>query len=190
MRSRSSIGRIRTTTPSARNSSRLPHGCCPITRNFRSTRCTNSTTRRCPGLTHRYVDKALFLPTNVCPVYCRYCTRSYAIGGDTESVGEGGACDQSAALAAGVRIHRVASGTARHRGLGRRRLSAAGQEPQKDRRRVCWTFPTYGSIRIASKGPAIMPSKILTDTAWTDALISLVERGRTLGQRRHAAHAL
>jgi len=39
-----------------------------------------------PGLTHRYVDKALFLPTNVCPVYCRFCTRSYAIGGDTDVV--------------------------------------------------------------------------------------------------------
>jgi lysine 2,3-aminomutase len=36
-----------------------------------------------PGLTHRYYDKALFLPLDVCPVYCRFCTRSYAIGGDT-----------------------------------------------------------------------------------------------------------
>ncbi len=37
-----------------------------------------------PGLVHRYVDKALFLPLNVCPVYCRFCTRSYAIGPDTD----------------------------------------------------------------------------------------------------------
>jgi lysine 2,3-aminomutase len=29
-----------------------------------------------PGLTHRYFDKALFLPLNTCPVYCRFCTRS------------------------------------------------------------------------------------------------------------------
>ena len=28
-----------------------------------------------PGLTHRYVDKALFLPLDTCPVYCRFCTR-------------------------------------------------------------------------------------------------------------------
>ena len=35
------------------------------------------------GLTHRYVDKALFLPLQTCPVYCRFCTRSYAIGPDT-----------------------------------------------------------------------------------------------------------
>ena len=39
-----------------------------------------------PGLTHRYVDKALFLPLNTCPVYCRFCTRSYAIGVDTDLV--------------------------------------------------------------------------------------------------------
>ncbi|MGH7281724.1 MAG: KamA family radical SAM protein, partial [Polyangiaceae bacterium] len=39
-----------------------------------------------PGLTHRYPDKALFLPLDQCPVYCRFCTRSYAIGLDTEEV--------------------------------------------------------------------------------------------------------
>jgi lysine 2,3-aminomutase len=38
------------------------------------------------GLTHRYRDKALFLALDTCPVYCRFCTRSYAIGGDTEGV--------------------------------------------------------------------------------------------------------
>ena len=39
-----------------------------------------------PGLTHRYQDKALFLPLDSCPVYCRFCTRSYAIGGSTQTV--------------------------------------------------------------------------------------------------------
>ncbi|ROV89958.1 hypothetical protein VMCG_10121 [Cytospora schulzeri] len=38
------------------------------------------------GLVHRYPDKALFLATSVCPTYCTYCTRSYAVGADTESV--------------------------------------------------------------------------------------------------------
>ena len=27
-----------------------------------------------PGLTHRYPDRALFLPLTTCPVYCRFCT--------------------------------------------------------------------------------------------------------------------
>ena len=39
-----------------------------------------------PGIIHRYIDKALFLPLATCPVYCRFCTRSYAIGPDTEEV--------------------------------------------------------------------------------------------------------
>ncbi|KAB5580462.1 hypothetical protein GE09DRAFT_1212913 [Coniochaeta sp. 2T2.1] len=38
------------------------------------------------GLVHRYPDKALFLPTSVCPTYCMFCTRSYAVGADTETV--------------------------------------------------------------------------------------------------------
>jgi len=38
------------------------------------------------GLTHRYPDKALFLALDTCPVYCRFCTRSYAVGVDTEDV--------------------------------------------------------------------------------------------------------
>src|SRR3954467_10138829 len=38
------------------------------------------------GLTHRYTDKALFLPLDTCPVYCRFCTRSYAVGIDTDGV--------------------------------------------------------------------------------------------------------
>jgi lysine 2,3-aminomutase len=39
-----------------------------------------------PGLTHRYPDKALFLALDTCPVYCRFCTRSYAVGVDTSEV--------------------------------------------------------------------------------------------------------
>ena len=37
-----------------------------------------------PGLTHRYPDRALFLALDTCPVYCRFCTRSYAVGVDTD----------------------------------------------------------------------------------------------------------
>lgn len=46
-----------------------------------------------PGLVHRYPDRVLFLVTEQCAVYCRYCTRSRRVGrGDgvaeyTESFG-------------------------------------------------------------------------------------------------------
>ena len=29
----------------------------------------------CPGLTHRYPDRVLFLTTDMCSMYCRHCTR-------------------------------------------------------------------------------------------------------------------
>lgn len=33
-----------------------------------------------PGLVHRYPDRVLFLVTNFCAVYCRYCTRARLVG--------------------------------------------------------------------------------------------------------------
>jgi len=33
-----------------------------------------------PGIIHRYPDRVLFLTTGFCAVYCRYCTRSRAVG--------------------------------------------------------------------------------------------------------------
>jgi len=33
-----------------------------------------------PGLVHRYPDRVLFLVTNFCATYCRYCTRSRLVG--------------------------------------------------------------------------------------------------------------
>jgi lysine 2,3-aminomutase len=134
-----------------------------------------------PGLTHRYVDKALFLPTNVCPVYCRYCTRSYAIGGDTDSV-------EKAELATNQQRWQAAFDYIASRPELQDIVVSGGdayQLPAKSLRKIGETLldmPNIRRIRIASKGPAIMPSKILTDSAWTDALVSLVERGRPLGK--------
>ena len=33
-----------------------------------------------PGLVHRYPDRVLFLVTDFCSTYCRYCTRSRLVG--------------------------------------------------------------------------------------------------------------
>lgn len=35
-----------------------------------------------PGIVHRYPDRALFLTTDRCTVYCRYCTRRRLVGGE------------------------------------------------------------------------------------------------------------
>lgn len=33
-----------------------------------------------PGIVHRYPDRVLFLATDICSTYCRYCTRSRLVG--------------------------------------------------------------------------------------------------------------
>ena len=87
-----------------------------------------------PGLTHRYPDKALFLPLNTCPVYCRFCTRSYAVGVDTEEVEKVELRVERRALAAGVPLHRLAPRARGHRHLRRRRLQPARRADHRDRR--------------------------------------------------------
>jgi lysine 2,3-aminomutase len=134
-----------------------------------------------PGLTHRYVDKALFLPTNVCPVYCRFCTRSYAIGGDTDVV-------EKAELATDPKRWQQAFDYIASRPELQDIVISGGdtyQLPAKSLKRIgdaLLDIPNVRRMRFATKGPAILPSKILTDHAWTDALVSIVDRGRTMGK--------
>lgn len=40
------------------------------------------------GLVHRYPDRVLFLVTDFCSSYCRYCTRSRMVGGNHRSVSD------------------------------------------------------------------------------------------------------
>ncbi len=42
--------------------------------------CNEDSHSPVPGIVHRYPDRVLFLVTNVCSVYCRYCTRSRLVG--------------------------------------------------------------------------------------------------------------
>ncbi len=78
-----------------------------------------------PGLTHRYTDKALFLALDTCPVYCRFCTRSYAVGIDTEEVEKFQLKVNAERWEQDLRVHPLATRAGGHRHLGRRRLPAA-----------------------------------------------------------------
>ena len=98
-----------------------------------------------PGLTHRYPDKALFLPLDSCPVYCRFCTRSYAIGGDTETVEKLKLAAHTAAVGRGVRLHRIAAGVRRHRDQRRRHLQFEGRTHSDDWRTLAATCRISGA---------------------------------------------
>jgi lysine 2,3-aminomutase len=134
-----------------------------------------------PGLTHRYVDKALFLPLNTCPVYCRFCTRSYAIGGDTDTV-------EKAQLATDPKLWDRAFEYIASRPELQDIVVSGGDTYQLSAKSLAkigealLAIPNVRRMRFATKGPAVMPMKILTDAAWTDALTSIVEQGRKLGK--------
>ncbi len=131
------------------------------------------------GLTHRYPDKALFLPLDSCPVYCRFCTRSYAIGGDTEIV-------EKVKLSARIqRWEDAFAYIASQPGLedivisGGDTYNLKPEQIQTIGERLL-SLPNIRRIRYATKGLAVLPQKILTDTAWVDALTRVVELGRRL----------
>src|SRR3954465_4053399 len=133
-----------------------------------------------PGLTHRYVDKALFLALDTCPVYCRFCTRSYAVGIDTEEV-------EKFQLKVNAERWEQTFAYIRSRPELEDIVISGGDAYQLRPEQITQIGETLLSIdhvrrmRYATKGLAVMPQKILTDDAWTDALTRVVEEGR----RRH-----
>jgi lysine 2,3-aminomutase len=132
-----------------------------------------------PGLSHRYPDKVLFLPLDTCPVYCRFCTRSYAVGLDTE---------EFAKLQFGVDVERwrLAFDYVASRPEVEDILISGGDVSQLRDEQVTYigeTFlamPQIRRIRWATKMPAVMPQKLLSDTAWVDALTRIADQGRKL----------
>lgn len=132
-----------------------------------------------PGLTHRYPDKALFLTLDTCPVYCRFCTRSYAVGLDTDVVDKVSlkATEDRWAQAFAYISQRpelediVVSGGDSYQ-LKARQVTLIGDR--------LLAMPNIRRIRFATKGPAVMPMKLLTDDEWLDALTAVVEKGRRL----------
>ncbi len=132
-----------------------------------------------PGLTHRYVDKALFLPLTVCPVYCRYCTRSYAIGADTELVDKVPLAktpkqwqDAFDYIASRPELEDIVISGGDVYQLSAKSIATIGE--------ALLAIPHIRRMRFATKGPAVMPMKILTDHAWVEAVLGIVERGRKL----------
>lgn len=145
-----------------------------------------------PGLTHRYPDRALFLALDICPVYCRFCTRSYSVGSDTDEVEKvhfrptlDRWSDAFAYIEATPELEDilVSGGDAyllrptQLRQLGERLLG----------------IDHVRRIRIATKGPAVMPMKLLTDDEWVGALEHIVNLGRKLHKEvclhTHFGHA-
>jgi len=134
-----------------------------------------------PGLTHRYPDKALFLALDTCPVYCRFCTRSYAVGTDTDEV-------EKVSLKVSKERWEQAFRYIQERPELEDIVISGGDSYRLKPEQVrtigmgLLNLPNIRRIRYATKGIAIMPMKLLTDTAWVDALTDVAEHGRKVGK--------
>jgi lysine 2,3-aminomutase len=132
-----------------------------------------------PGLTHRYFDKALFLALDTCPVYCRFCTRSYAVGVDTDEVKKISlkVSNDRWARAFAYIAGRIEIEDVLISGGDAYQLTAAQVESVGE---ALLAIPHVRRMRFATKGAAVMPQKLITDHAWVDALTRVVEKGRRL----------
>jgi len=145
-----------------------------------------------PGLTHRYPDKALFLALDTCPVYCRFCTRSYAVGLDTEQVEKVHIRANKDRWAQAFRYLRerpevedvVISGGDAYR-IKPDQLLEIGES--------LLAIPHIRRFRVATKGLAILPMRITAGDPWTEAVTTLSDRARKLGKdvaiHTHFGHA-
>lgn len=131
-----------------------------------------------PNLVHRYPDKVLFLVTSVCPVYCQFCTRSYAVGQDTPSLqkdnvtsanGWSAALDYIRANPAIEDVVISGGDLARLKPQNIRLLGNALLDIEHIRR-----------IRFATKSVSVQPMKFLSDEAWFSAIVDVAKRGRAM----------
>jgi lysine 2,3-aminomutase len=164
----------------------------PIRRQFLPMRCEQEDDHPClevdslaerqhspvTSIVHRYPDKVLFLVTSVCPVYCQYCTRSYAVGQDTQLIQKDHVTSAQNWLPALDYIRSnsqiediVVSGgdLARLKPTHVRTLGNALLEIEHVRR-----------IRLATKVLSVQPMKVVSDHDWTNAVLELVARGRSM----------
>jgi len=132
-----------------------------------------------PGLTHRYADKALFLALDTCPVYCRFCTRSYAIGVDTDTVEKVSLkvnpkrWEQAFAyIESRPELEDIVISGGDAFNLPAKHLKAIGER--------LLNMKNIRRIRYATKGPAVMPMKLLSDPEWVEALTDVHAMGRRM----------
>lgn len=132
-----------------------------------------------PGLTHRYPDKALFLALDTCPVYCRFCTRSYAVGPDQESV------EKVSLKATPARWETIFQYIASRPELEDVVISGGDAWNLRDDQirmigERLLAIDHVRRMRFATKGPAVMPQKVLSDDDWFRAFTDVVKNGRKL----------
>jgi len=127
-----------------------------------------------PGLVHRYPDRVLFLATYACSTYCRYCTRSRAVGHQ-----EGGDIRS--------RWEKALEYIRKHNEVRDVLISGGDPLTLPDESidyllsRVT-AIPHVEFVRIGTKVPAVLPQRI------TRSLLKVLKKYRPLWISIHATH--
>ncbi|KAI1845331.1 hypothetical protein JX266_008641 [Neoarthrinium moseri] len=136
------------------------------------------------GLVHRYPDKVLFLAISVCPTYCSFCTRSYAVGADTEELEKKGLLKMTrkrwdeclAYIASTPEVQDVVISGGDSYYLAANHIVEIGYR--------LLAMPNVKKIRFASKGLAVSPTRILDpNDEWTTAIIAVSRQAERVGKR-------
>ena len=128
-----------------------------------------------PGLVHRYPDRVLFLVTDYCSSYCRYCTRSRMVGGRKTS---GKKQWQKAIdyIAATPAIRDV--------------LLSGGDPLTLSDEQIDWLLdrlrriPHVELIRMGTKAPVVLPQRITTE------LVEILKKYMALNKNQQDAYIL
>jgi lysine 2,3-aminomutase len=143
------------------------------------------------GLVHRYPDKALFLALDLCPVYCRFCTRSYSVGVDTDGV------SKLHMRAKPERWEKTFEYLRNHPQIEDVVISGGDVHNLRadqiaDIGHTLLDIPHIRRMRFATKAIAVQPTKFLTDDEWVSSLVSVAQRGRQMGKEvavhTHVSH--
>jgi lysine 2,3-aminomutase len=128
-----------------------------------------------PGLVHRYPDRVLFLVTNFCSTYCRYCTRSRMVGP---------AGERSLKKSDVERAIEYIAATPTIRDV----LISGGDPLSLDEDRLDFilsrlrAIPHVEFLRIGSKQPAVMPQRI------TPSFVRMLKKYHPLWMSLHFTH--
>ena len=128
-----------------------------------------------PGIVHRYPDRVLFLVTDFCSTYCRYCTRSRMVGDNHRYQTDVKDWEKGIAyIAANPDIRDVLLSGGDPLTLSDERLEWLLSR--------LWKIPHLEMLRIGTKVPVVMPQRI------TPALVSLLKRYHPLWMSIHVTH--
>lgn len=128
-----------------------------------------------PGLVHRYPDRVLFIATDLCSTYCRYCTRSRMVGAGRDACSSRNQWEKAIAyIEATPSIRDV--------------LISGGDPLTLSDESLEWLLmrlrriPHVEFLRIGTKAPVVLPQRI------TPALTRMLRKFHPLWMSIHFTH--